>query len=77
MHLGATIASGHYVAYVKARDSSADYDTCTRDRRKTASLSSGKTISSVGEKSNPKKKWSWLNGIGNGHRKDTRGQYFR
>lgn len=39
MHLGATIASGHYVAYVKAQDNLEEYDNCPRDRRKTASLS--------------------------------------
>jgi len=39
MHLGATIASGHYVAYVKAQDNLEEYDNCPRDRRKTVSLS--------------------------------------
>ncbi|VVC40763.1 Hypothetical protein CINCED_3A007142 [Cinara cedri] len=39
MHLGATIASGHYVAYVKAQDNLEEYDNCPRDRRKTGSLS--------------------------------------
>ncbi|XP_050542668.1 ubiquitin carboxyl-terminal hydrolase 1 [Daktulosphaira vitifoliae] len=38
MHLGATIASGHYVAYVKAQDNLEEYDNCPRDRRKTGSL---------------------------------------
>lgn len=36
MHLGATIASGHYVAYVRASDLSADYHHC--ERRRTTSL---------------------------------------
>ncbi|XP_075231641.1 ubiquitin specific protease 1 [Lycorma delicatula] len=47
MHLGATMASGHYVAYVRGRDTSSDYEHCTRDKRKTASLSgaSGKHVS--------------------------------
>ncbi|XP_046982593.1 ubiquitin carboxyl-terminal hydrolase 1 [Schistocerca americana] len=36
MHLGATIASGHYVAYVRAADPSPDYRRC--DRRRAASL---------------------------------------
>uniref|UniRef100_A0A2S2NLS6 Ubiquitin carboxyl-terminal hydrolase 1 n=1 Tax=Schizaphis graminum TaxID=13262 RepID=A0A2S2NLS6_SCHGA len=39
MHLGATIASGHYVAYVKAQDNLDEYINCPRDRRKTGSLS--------------------------------------
>lgn len=39
MHLGATIASGHYVAYVKAQDNLEEYINCSRDRRKTGSLS--------------------------------------
>lgn len=39
MHLGATIASGHYVAYVKAQDNLEEYINCPRDRRKTGSLS--------------------------------------
>nr|CAD7393671.1 unnamed protein product [Timema cristinae] len=40
MHLGATIASGHYVAYVKASDNKPDYLHCDRDKRKALSLSS-------------------------------------
>lgn len=39
MHLGATMASGHYVAYVRGRDAAGDYEHCTRGKRKTASLS--------------------------------------
>ncbi|XP_052130074.1 ubiquitin carboxyl-terminal hydrolase 1 isoform X2 [Frankliniella occidentalis] len=38
MHLGATIASGHYVAYVRAADPIADYRSCDKEKRKTASL---------------------------------------
>ena len=38
MHLGATIASGHYVAYVRAADPIAEYRSCDKDKRKTASL---------------------------------------
>lgn len=34
MHLGATIASGHYVAYVKASENSYDYYHCDRDKEK-------------------------------------------
>uniref|UniRef100_A0A1B6MTU9 USP domain-containing protein n=1 Tax=Graphocephala atropunctata TaxID=36148 RepID=A0A1B6MTU9_9HEMI len=41
MHLGATMASGHYVAYVCGRDTAIDCAKCTRDKRKTASLSGG------------------------------------
>lgn len=41
MHLGATMASGHYVTYVCSRDTALDCATCTRDKRKTASLSGG------------------------------------
>lgn len=40
MHLGATMASGHYVAYVQASDHTRDYLNCTRDERKANSLSS-------------------------------------
>ncbi|KAK9512094.1 hypothetical protein O3M35_000595 [Rhynocoris fuscipes] len=57
MHLGATMASGHYVAYVKARDSSVDYESCTRERRKTASLtaslSSGAAAAAAAAASGP------------------------
>lgn len=38
MHLGATIASGHYVAYVRAADPTPEYRSCDKDKRKTASL---------------------------------------
>lgn len=38
MHLGATIASGHYVAYVRAADPIVEYRSCEKDKRKTASL---------------------------------------
>ncbi|XP_034249058.1 ubiquitin carboxyl-terminal hydrolase 1 [Thrips palmi] len=38
MHLGATIASGHYVAYVRASDPISEYRSCDKDKRKTASL---------------------------------------
>ncbi|KAJ1527875.1 hypothetical protein ONE63_007813 [Megalurothrips usitatus] len=38
MHLGATIASGHYVAYVRAADPISEYRSCDKDKRKTASL---------------------------------------
>lgn len=31
MHLGGTMASGHYIAYVKASDRCDDYIDCTRD----------------------------------------------
>ncbi|XP_026680307.1 ubiquitin carboxyl-terminal hydrolase 1 [Diaphorina citri] len=34
MHLGSTIASGHYVSYVRARDSSCDYVQCPKDKRR-------------------------------------------
>ncbi|XP_039289966.1 ubiquitin carboxyl-terminal hydrolase 1 [Nilaparvata lugens] len=40
MHLGATMASGHYVAYVRGgRECGGEYEHCTRGKRKTASLS--------------------------------------
>ncbi|KAK7788598.1 hypothetical protein R5R35_012693 [Gryllus longicercus] len=48
MHLGATIASGHYVAYVKASENYFDYCHCGRDKRKIPSLSSGSGKSSGG-----------------------------
>lgn len=35
------MASGHYVTYVCSRDTALDCATCTRDKRKTASLSGG------------------------------------
>lgn len=49
MHLGATMASGHYVTYVRGRDTTIDGAHCTRDKRKTASLSggAGKTVNPV------------------------------
>uniref|UniRef100_A0A146M471 Ubiquitin carboxyl-terminal hydrolase 1 n=1 Tax=Lygus hesperus TaxID=30085 RepID=A0A146M471_LYGHE len=75
MHLGATMASGHYVAYVKARDPSADYEACTRERRKTASLSlSNSTSSTTNDKS--KKKW-FFRSSKNESFTEPRGQYFR
>uniref|UniRef100_A0A023F2R3 Putative ubiquitin carboxyl-terminal hydrolase 1-like protein n=1 Tax=Triatoma infestans TaxID=30076 RepID=A0A023F2R3_TRIIF len=85
MHLGATMASGHYVAYVKARDSSVDYDSCTRERRKTASLTASLSSSgaaaaaaagNANDKTNSKKKW-FFRSSKNGSLTDTRGQYFR
>lgn len=79
MHLGATMASGHYVAYVKARDPSADYESCTRERRKTASLSmslSNSTSSSNNDKSNKKKAW-FFRSSKNESFTEPRGQYFR
>lgn len=87
MHLGATMASGHYVAYVKARDSSIDYDSCTRERRKTASLTASLSSSgaaaaaaaaagNANDKTNSKKKW-FFRSSKNGSLTDTRGQYFR
>uniref|UniRef100_A0A8D8SKK3 Ubiquitin carboxyl-terminal hydrolase 1 n=1 Tax=Cacopsylla melanoneura TaxID=428564 RepID=A0A8D8SKK3_9HEMI len=33
MHLGSTIASGHYVSYVRARDATSDYVQCPKDKR--------------------------------------------
>lgn len=41
MHLGSTMASGHYVSYVSGRDTVIDSADCQRDKRKTASLSGG------------------------------------
>lgn len=43
MHLGATIASGHYVSFVKTLDSSQEYLVCTQDKPKTSSLPRGTT----------------------------------
>ncbi|BES96062.1 ubiquitin specific [Nesidiocoris tenuis] len=77
MHLGATMASGHYVAYVKARDASADYETCTRERRKTASLSmslSNSTSSSNNDKSK-KKKWFFPTSKNESSFAEPRGQF--
>ena len=48
MHLGATIASGHYVAYVKASENVCDYYHCDRDKRKSSSLSSASSSGSKG-----------------------------
>ena len=31
MHLGATLASGHYIAYVRASDATVDYSNCSRN----------------------------------------------
>lgn len=52
MHLGATIASGHYVAFVKTLDNSQEYTFCTRDKPKTSSLSRTGTVSSNSTNSN-------------------------
>ncbi len=41
MHIGSSITSGHYTAYVKIFDNSQDYAYCTRDKLKTSSLSRG------------------------------------
>ncbi|XP_050507044.1 ubiquitin carboxyl-terminal hydrolase 1 [Diabrotica virgifera virgifera] len=45
MHLGGTMASGHYIAYVKASDHLEDYTDCTRD------LPKGSLSASSSEKS--------------------------
>lgn len=45
MHLGGTMASGHYIAYVKASDHFEDYSDCTRD------LPKGSLSASSSEKS--------------------------
>ncbi|XP_056640161.1 ubiquitin carboxyl-terminal hydrolase 1 [Diorhabda carinulata] len=45
MHLGGTMASGHYIAYVKATDHLEDYTDCTRD------LPKGSLSASSSEKS--------------------------
>lgn len=52
MHIGATIASGHYVAFVKTSDNAQDYLLCSRDKPKTASLSRGSSINSVSTNNN-------------------------
>lgn len=47
MHLGAAIASGHYVAYVRTLENVAqEYLYCTHDKPKTSSLSRGCSINS-------------------------------
>lgn len=46
MHLGGTMASGHYIAYVKATDHLGDYVECTRDLPKS-NLSSGSSEKSL------------------------------
>ncbi|XP_069682403.1 ubiquitin carboxyl-terminal hydrolase 1 [Periplaneta americana] len=51
MHLGATIASGHYVAYVKASENVCDYYHCDRDKRKSSSLSSASSGNKSGSSS--------------------------
>lgn len=40
MHLGSTMASGHYIAYTRASDYHTEYVNCCRDHSKLASLSS-------------------------------------
>lgn len=45
MHLGASIASGHYIAYSRACVQTSDYIECTRDIPKNYLNSSGKEIS--------------------------------
>lgn len=47
MHLGGTMASGHYIAYVKATDHFADYMDCTKDIPKSSlsASSSEKSLS--------------------------------
>lgn len=47
MHIGATIASGHYIAYVRTSDSTQDCLFCTRDKPKTSSLSRGSSINLI------------------------------
>lgn len=73
MHLGATMASGHYVAYVRPRNFSMDYESCKRERKKTASLSSAapdKRVPTVSKK-------KWFSRSKNGTLPETRGQYLR
>lgn len=86
MHLGATMASGHYVTYVRGRDTTIDCAHCTRDKRKTASLSggAGKTVNPVAaEKTSGSgllrffKSSKTTNGTGGGvNIGDSRGPYF-
>lgn len=52
MHLGAAIASGHYVAYVRTFDNPQDYVYCVKDKPKTSSLSRGYSINSVSQNTN-------------------------
>lgn len=47
MHIGPSIASGHYVAYVKQSELAQDYLFCARDKPKTSSLSRGSSIGSM------------------------------
>lgn len=60
MHLGATIASGHYVAYVKASENVCDYYHCDRDKRKSSSLSSASSGGKSGSSSSGDKMGSIL-----------------
>lgn len=60
MHLGATIASGHYVAYVKASENVCDYYHCDRDKRKSSSLSSASAGGKTGSNSSGDKMGSIL-----------------
>ena len=41
MHLGATMASGHYVAYTRVCPSTADYAACSRSKTASAASSAG------------------------------------
>lgn len=40
MHLGATMASGHYIAYTRASDHQIEYSDCCRENSKSVSFSS-------------------------------------
>lgn len=52
MHLGATMASGHYVAYTRVCSSVADYATCTRTKSMSYSLSPNTNKSGTERNSN-------------------------
>lgn len=44
MHLGATMASGHYIAYTRASDHQTEYYDCCRDSHKNHSSEMSKTM---------------------------------
>lgn len=47
MHLGATMASGHYIAYTRASDHHHEYTDCCRDHSKLVNFSTATTEKSI------------------------------
>ena len=52
MHLGATMASGHYVAYTRVSPSTADYASCPRARAASAAAAAAAAAASASATSN-------------------------